>query len=114
MKPQDLEGVEFTIPVFNAATQMYKCTEVKDYVNSQNPKKQYELYFEWIPSSYSVPLKMRLDVLLSNSNNVDLILFEKRNSGDYIRIHHKVYTRTHISSIKTIAAALERLVNGNR
>ena len=112
MKPQDLEGMEFSIPLFSANTQMYKCTEVKDYVNSQNPKKQYELYFEWIPSSYSVPMKMRLDVLLSNSNNVDLILFEKRNSGDYIRIHHKVYTKTHISSVKKIEAALKRLVNG--
>ena len=110
MKPQDLVDMKFTIPVFSAATQMYKCTEVKDYVDVN--KKGYELYLEWIPSSYNVPLKMRLDILLSNSKNVDLILFEKRKSGDYIRIHHKVYTRTHISSIKTIAAALQRLVNG--
>ena len=110
MKPQDLVDMSFTIPVFNAATQMYKCTEVKDYVDVT--KKGYELYLEWIPSSYSVPMKMRLDVLLSNSNNVDLILFEKLHSGKYERIHHKVYTRTHISSVKNIEAALKRLVNG--
>ena len=112
MKPQDLINMMFTIPVFNAATQMYKCIEVIDYVSAQNPKKQYELYLEWIPTSYSVPSKMRLDVLLSNSNNVDLILFEKLSSGNYERIHHKVYTRTHISSVKNIEDALKRLVNG--
>ena len=112
MKPQDLVDMQFTIPVFCANTQMYKCIEVKDYVNSQNPKKQYELYFEWIPSSYNVPLKMRLNILLSNSNSVDLMLFEKLDSGKYERIHHKVYTRTHISSVKNIEAALKRLVNG--
>ena len=110
MKPQDLVDMKFTIPVFSAATQMYKCTEVKDYVDVN--KKGYELYLEWIPSSYNVPLKMRLNILLSNSNNVDLILFEKLDSGKYERIHHKIYTRKHISSVKNIEAALKRLVNG--
>jgi hypothetical protein len=49
----------FNIGIFNAATQLYVCTEVADLGSDANSKK-YGVYFRWLPSTYAVPEVLKI------------------------------------------------------
>lgn len=61
--PMMLMDKVFNIPIFNAATQQYVCTEVADLGSDANSKK-YGVYFRWLPTSYNVPEILRMDITI--------------------------------------------------
>lgn len=59
MDAHQLVGMEFTIPVFHAFHQKYKCDDVKMKQDSKG--KYYRIYFDEIQTQdYSVPERMEL------------------------------------------------------
>ena len=110
LQPGILVGMEFNIPLFCADNQMYVCTEVADMGNDAESKK-YGLYFRWLPTSYNVPSVLRLDIVIQNNHNtIDMELYEKNNSGNYIKIYHKIYSKNDIASLEKIKTTIVDLV----
>jgi hypothetical protein len=108
--PMMLMDKVFNIPIFSANNQEYICTEVAD-LGSDAISKTYGVYFKWIPSSYSVPEVLRMDVIINNgSNHIEIQLFEKRNSGSYIPLYHRGYGRERISSVANIQNMIQELI----
>jgi hypothetical protein len=102
LQPNIMVGMEFNIPVFSAHTQLYVCTEVAD-MGSDAESKKYGLYFRWLPTSYNVPEILRLDIIIQNNHNtIDMELYEKNETGNYIKIHHRIYSKENIASIQKI------------
>lgn len=100
----------FTIPVFAALTQEYICTEVAPLGIDANSKK-YGVYFKWLPSSYSVPEVIRIDITLTQqTNQIEVQLFEKKNSGNYIPLYHRSYDGDRISSVTKIQDMIKDLI----
>jgi hypothetical protein len=107
--PMMLMDKVFNIPLFSANTQEYICTEVAD-LGSDGLSKTYGLYFKWLPTSYSVPEVIRMDITLqTGSNHIEVQLFEKRNSGDYIPLYHRGYNKERISSVANIQNMIQDL-----
>ena len=101
----------FSIPVFSAKKQQYRCTEVADLGSDANGKK-YGVYLNWIASSYSVPEVLRLDITLrpQQTKQIEVQLFEKANSGNYIPLYHRSYDMERISSVKNIQRMTNDLI----
>ena len=59
MKPNDLIGEVFSIPVFHAMSQQYMVKEVEE--NNKMPG-HWTIRLEWIPSSYSVPHELIIQI----------------------------------------------------
>ena len=111
MTPHNLIDKVFTIPVFAALTQEYICTEVADLGIDAN-SKTYGLYFKWLPTSYSVPEVVRIDITLrpQQTNQIEIQLFEKSNSGNYIPLYHRSYDGERISSVTKIQDMIKDLI----
>ena len=61
MSPNKLVGVVFTIPVFTALYQKYIVKEVS-VLRTPAGTMNYELKLDWIPSSYSVPHELIIQI----------------------------------------------------
>ena len=108
--PMMLMDKVFTIVIFAAYKQQYVCTEVADLGSDINGKK-YGVYFKWIPTSFSVPEIMRMDITLNNgSNHIEVQLFEKRPNGAYLPLFHRSYDKERISSVANIQSMLNDLI----
>jgi hypothetical protein len=107
--PMMLVDKIFTIPLFSANNQEYICTEVADLGGDMTSKK-YGLYFKWLPTSYSVPEVIRIDITLNiGSNHIGVQLFEKQKSGNYIPLYHRSYDKERISSVANIQSMIQDL-----
>jgi len=107
--PMMLIDKVFNIPLFSANTQEYICTEVVD-LGSDGLSKTYGLYFKWLPTSYSVPEVIRIDITVNTgSNHIGVQLFEKRNSGNYIPLFNRGYDKQRISSVANIQSMIQDL-----
>jgi hypothetical protein len=104
----------FTIPLFNAATQQYVCTEVTE-LGSSTHSKTYGLYFKWLPTTYSVPEILRMDIEIYKQNVkpflVNISLYEKTNSGNYVVTCNEHFDEDDISTPAKIQTMIERLIN---
>lgn len=109
--PMMLVDKVFSIPLFSAKQQQYKCTEVADLGTDANSKK-YGVYFKWIASSYSVPEIIRLDITLrpQQTKQIEVQLFEKNSGGNYIPLYHRSYDMERISSVKNIQTMINDLI----
>ena len=108
--PNRLIDMEFNIPIFNADTQMYLCTDVTDLGNDGTYKK-YGVHFKWLPTTFAVPEIMRMDITLNNgSNHIEVQLFEKRPNGSYLPLFHRGYDKERISSVVNIQSMLNDLI----
>jgi len=108
--PMMLMDRVFTIGIFSATAQQYVCTEVAD-LGADSSGKKYGVHFKWIPTSFSVPEIMRMDITLNNGNNhIDVQLFEKRPNGSYIPLYHRGYDKERISSVANIQNMIYDLI----
>ncbi len=109
--PMMLMDKVFNIPIFNAATQQYICTEVADLGSDANSKK-YGVYFRWLPSTYAVPKVLKIDITigLTGSNHIEVQLYEKYKSGKYILQYNKGFDKERISSVAKIQSMLNDLI----
>ena len=104
----------FTIPLFSANTQQYVCTEVAE-LGSSTHSKTYGLYFKWLPTSFSVPEILRMDIEIYKQNVkpflVSISLYEKTNSGNYVVTCNGHFDEDYISTPAKIQTMIERLIN---
>lgn len=101
--PMSLQGLSFNIPLFNAKTQMYRCDEVKDTTIGVSGNKNYTLYFSWIPTSYSVPEKLEININIPvNSSSILLTIDEINGKGHKYNLRKNAYLKTKISSLASI------------
>jgi hypothetical protein len=108
--PMMLMDKVFTIGIFSADKQQYVCTEVADLGSDINGKK-YGMYFKWLPTTYSVPEVLKMDITLNNgSNHIGVQLSEKRPNGAYITLFHRGYDKERISSVANIQSMLNDLI----
>lgn len=110
-EPMMLVDKVFTIPLFSAKQQQYVCTEVANLGVDANSKK-YGVYLKWINSSYSVPEVIRIDITLRphQTDQIEVQLFEKTNSGNYIPLYHRSYDKERISSVAKIQSMITDLI----
>ena len=112
--PMMLVDRVFTIPIFHANTQQYVCTEVAE-LDSSTHSKTYGLYFKWLPTTYSVPEILRLDIEIYKQNVkpflVSISLYEKTNSGNYRVTCNGHFDEDYISTTAKIQTMIERLIN---
>lgn len=109
--PMMLVDKVFSIPVFHAQQQQYVCTEVAD-LGMDAYSKKYGVYFKWLPTTYAVPEVLRLDITLrpQQTKQIEVQLFEKANSGNYIPLYHRSYDMERISSVKNIQSMINDLI----
>ena len=89
---------------------MYVCTEVAETGNDSTGKK-YAVFFKEIRQSYAVPEIMRMDITITTqSNYINIQLFEKQKSGNYIPLYNKSYEYNSITSVKNIQTMLNDLI----
>jgi hypothetical protein len=104
----------FTIPLFSAAHQQYVCTEVAE-LGTTTHSKTYGIYFKWLPSTYSVPEVLRMDIEIYKQNVkpflVMVSLYEKTNSGNYVVTCNGHFDEDYISTPAKIQTMIERLIN---
>ncbi len=111
--PMMLMDRVFTIPLFQANTQQYVCTEVAELSSDAN-SKTYGLYFKWLPTTYSVPEILRMDIEIYKQNVlphlVNISLYEKTNSGNYVVTCNGHFDEDYISTPAKIQTMIERLI----
>lgn len=76
MRPDNLVGIVFNIPLFSAHSQTY---EVKEANESKLFHGHWELKLEWIPTSFSVPYEITILVNKVVDNKMMFTLNEKNN-----------------------------------
>jgi len=105
--PMMLMDKDFNIPLFQANTQMYKCTEVAN-TGSDNYGKKYAVFFKEIPQNYSVPEIVRLDITISNEslNSIKVEMYEKRKNDSYIILFNACIPSESIQSLNGIRKML--------
>ena len=112
--PMMLVDKVFTIPVFAAYKQQYVCTEVAE-LGVDATSKKYGIYFKWLPSTYSVPEILRMDIEIYQQNVkpilVQVSLYEKTNSGNYIVVCNGHFDEDCISTPSKIQDMILKLVN---
>jgi hypothetical protein len=59
---------EFNIPLFNAETQMYVCTDVSEIASSPSGK-DYTIHFTEVKQKYSVPERVDIDLFVPSDGN---------------------------------------------
>lgn len=106
--PTYLKGLEFNIPLFSANGQYYRCDEVKETTNGVGVDwKNYTLYFSWIPTSYSVPEKLEVEINIpNNSSNVLVILTEITKSGKKLPVTKDSVLKKKLNSLSSIREML--------
>jgi|LakMenEpi03Aug12_release.lakeMendotaPanAssembly.Ray.scaffolds.fasta_scaffold1516928_1 hypothetical protein len=111
--PMMLMDRVFTIPLFQANTQQYVCTKVAELSSDAN-SKTYGLYFKWLPTTYSVPEILRMDIEIYKQNVkphlVNISLYEKTNSGNYVVTCNGHFDEDYISTPAKIQTMIERLI----
>lgn len=106
--PMSLKGLDFLIPLFCAKAQYYRCDEVKETTHgSYLDYKNYTLYFSWIPTSYSVPEKLEVEINIpNNSSNVLVILTEITKSGKKLPVTKDSVLKKKLNSLSSIREML--------
>lgn len=111
--PMMLMDRVFTIPLFCAEHQQYVCTEVAE-LDTTTHSKTYGIYFKSLPSTYSVPEIVRMDIEIYKQNVkpflVNISLYEKTNSGNYVVTCNGHFDEDYISTPAKIQTMIERLI----
>ena len=102
----------FEIPLFAATGQQYICTEVAD-LGVDARSKRYGVYLKWLPTSYSVPEVLRMDIEIFSSSNslVNVTLYEKMDNGSYVVTCNGTFDRDLISTPSKIQRLITELIN---
>jgi hypothetical protein len=99
--PNRLIDMEFNIPIFNADTQMYVCTDVSEIVSSPGGKN-YTISFSEIKQKYSVPERINIDMFIpttdANGEPAHVTMNEVRTKGDVV-LTKVMVTKSKLSSL---------------
>jgi hypothetical protein len=100
--PNRLIDMEFNIPLFNAATQMYVCTNI-DEVSTSNEGKSYKISLSEVKQSYSVPEKIVIDLFIphtdANGEPANVNMSEVRPTSRNLPLTKVMVTKSKLSSL---------------
>jgi hypothetical protein len=97
--PNRLIDMEFNIPIFNADTQMYVCTDVSEIASSPGGK-DYTISFSEIKQKYAVPERINIDMFIPSESGIPahVIMNEVRPKGDVV-LTKVLVTKSKLSSL---------------
>ena len=99
--PNRLIDMEFNIPIFNADTQMYLCTDVSEIASSPGGK-DYTISFSEIKQKYAVPERINIDMFIpttdANGEPAHVTMNEVRTKGDVV-LTKVMVTKSKLSSL---------------
>jgi hypothetical protein len=100
--PQFLKGIEFNIPLFNAETQRYLCTNV-DEVSTSGEGKTYKISLSEVKQNYSVPERIVIDLFIphtdANGEPANVNMFEVRPTSRNLPLTKVMVTKSKLSSL---------------
>lgn len=99
--PMYLKGLEFNIPLFNADTQMYLCTDVSE-VGGSSIGKDYNISLSEVKQNYSVPERVDIHLFIpttdANGECVHITMNEIRSIGDY-KLANRITDKSNITTL---------------
>ena len=99
--PNRLIDMEFNIPLFNAATQMYVCTDVSEIASSPGGK-DYTISLSEVKQNYAVPERINIDMFIpttdANGEPAHVTMNEVRTKGDVV-LTKVMVTKSKLSSL---------------
>ena len=100
--PQFLKGIEFNIPLFNAETQRYLCTNV-DEVSTSGEGKTYKISLSEVKQNYSVPERIVIDLFIphtdANGEPAHVNMLELRENNRTLPLTKVMVTKSKLSSL---------------
>jgi hypothetical protein len=100
--PNRLIDMEFNIPLFNAATQMYVCTDVSEIASSPGGK-DYTISLSEVKQNYSVPERITIDLFIpttdANGEPAHVHMIEPRPKGRDVVLTKVMVTKSKLSSL---------------
>ena len=99
--PQFLKGIEFNIPLFNAETQRYLCTNVEWIKTLEG--KDYNISLSEVKQNYSVPEKIIVSLFIphtdANGEPANVNMFEVRPNNRNLPLTKVMVTKSKLSSL---------------
>ncbi len=100
--PNRLIDMEFNIPIFNAETQRYLCTNV-DEVSTSGEGKTYKISLSEVKQNYSVPERIVIDLFIphtdANGEPANVNMFEVRPTSRNLPLTKVMVTKSKLSSL---------------
>ena len=100
--PSRLIDMEFNIPIFNADTQMYVCTDVSEIASSPGGK-DYTISFSEIKQKYAVPERINIDMFIpttdANGEPANVNMSEVRPTSHNLPLTKVMVTKSKLSSL---------------
>ena len=93
---------EFNIPLFNAETQMYVCTDVSEIATSPGGK-DYTIHFSEVKQKYSVPERVDIDLFIPSDGNGGLAhvtINEIRTNGRDVKLAQTLTPKENITTLE--------------
>jgi len=99
--PQFLKGIEFNIPLFNAETQRYLCTNIEWIKTLEG--KDYNISLSEVKQNYSVPEKIIVSLFIphtdANGEPANVNMFEVRPNNRNLTLTKVMVTKSKLSSL---------------
>jgi len=110
INPEKLIGLDFHMPIYNAALQHYKCMDVVMDSGAKNSRfKSYRLGFQSIHHGYNIPDTLRLTFDF-NMNRVEIKLFEISKTFE-MHLLHKNYVRVElVSTLSRLRTTIHKMI----
>ena len=100
--PNRLIDMEFNIPIFNADTQMYLCTNV-DEVATTGEGKEYRISLSEVKQNYSVPERVDINLFIphtdANGEPANVNMSEVRPTSHNLPLTKVMVTKSKLSSL---------------
>ena len=93
---------EFNIPLFNAETQMYVCTDVSEIATSPGGK-DYNISLSEVKQKYSVPERVDIDLFIPSDGNGGLAhvtINEIRTNGRDVKLAQTLTPKENITTLE--------------
>ena len=95
---------EFNIPLFNAETQMYVCTDVSEIATSPGGK-DYNISLSEVKQNYSVPERVDINLFIPTDGNGGLAhvtMNEIRTNGRDIKLGQTLTPKENITTLERL------------
>ena len=102
--PNRLIDMEFNIPLYNAETQMYVCTDVSEIASSPGGK-DYTISFSEVKQKYSVPERVDINLFIPTDGNGGLAhvtMNEIRTNGRDIKLGQTLTPKENITTLERL------------
>jgi hypothetical protein len=110
--PQFLKGIEFNIPLFNAETQRYLCTNV-DEVSTSGEGKDYNISLSEVKQKYSVPERIDISLFIphtdANGETANANMAEVRPDNRNLSLAKAKTSKQNISSLGGIKQLFHKM-----